>query len=111
MGGSPLRAIVAGIATFVVGLVTWTVYHLTSGRNDGLLVTAFLVMPATTFLSKPASFLVTIGGLALLTVVVAVPFAWFMGRCMRASAAAKPMRSRPESSLYDADLDDGHVTT
>ena len=109
-GASPLRAILAGLASFLVSILTWTVYHITSGQNDGLVISAAGIMPAKAFFSMPISLGAATFCLALWTLGFLVPFTWFIGRWVRASAAAKAAKSRPSSPLYDADLDDGRGT-
>ncbi len=110
-GAPPLRAVVAGLASFLVSMVTWTVYHIASRRNDGLIITAAGIMPAMAFFSAPGSLGVAMFCLALLTLGFLAPCAWFMGRCVLASAAAKAVKWRPVPPLNDADLDDGPETS
>lgn len=105
-GASPLRAIFAGIASFLIGMGTWTVYHIASGRNDGLVISAAGIMPAQAFFSTPGSLGAgaAVFCLALLTLGFLVPCAWFAGRYVRASAA-KAAKACPSSPLYDAEID------
>jgi hypothetical protein len=102
-GHSIQTAAISGLAVGLVTLITWIVYHFTSGQNNGLVILSVgFQMSFASCRETPTEH--SLIWVPILSLIFWIPMAWFMGRWAWAQRKSE-VRKLAQTPMFDAQVD------